>query len=462
MHPSGFSLSRPSRTGTFLGAGGRVARGPGGSDRVTVFPLPTRPLNDLTIQKWTESVTATYSGTMTQAVDLWRRVSSEDGWQSGLLRTMSEGILGLPLAFQGDAGMTSALLDVDGTPGDYGRMHPESECGQIFADGIATNMGLGQYVLMCWFCDGTNIDREGCCATCKRNQAARPIGQRKLYQLQWRDPRWLWRNVITLQWRYLGNGGQVDIAKGDGEWVLFQPYPDVDSWRHGPWMYMVIAGIFARDAVYDRQRTSETTSPTRVMRASKSTTKEARDELVQRLKDAVFDKDMVLSDEWVYEIVSAQFTYAEICDAIVAWATNMVEVGLTGNLMGMKAQSAFTDAGIYRRTTTERRRFYAKAWYRDIRSQGLVYWGQDNYGSRNVPVGSCDVESPEDKLAASKYLEQEMKSLDAYVATSARLGRPLDQRWIEDRLQRMGIRMGPAPVESAPRNAMLRTMGVAA
>jgi hypothetical protein len=408
---------------------------------MTVFPLPARPINDLTIQERRAAFEATYSGQLRDAMDLYRTTVGEDGWQSGLLQTMSGGILGLPSTFQGNPEMVSALLDADGTPGDYNRTHPGSECAKIFEDGIATNFGLGQQVLMCWECGFTNISEDQCCQTCGVWQQRRPIGLRKLFQLQWRDPRWLWQNTLTRQLYYTGNGGFAPVNKGDGEWFLFQPYPEVDAWRHGAWLYMTLAAIFARDAVYDRQRVSEVTTPVQIAKAVKPTTPQARLEFHQQLQESEFDKRMTLPEEWDFKIECATKDYSEVAEQIVTWATSMVEVGLTGNLMGMKAQSAFTDAGIYRRTTTERRRFYSLAWIRADQDQNLSWWGRDNYGTRNVPIQKIDVESPEDKLAALKALEQHGTSLNSAREAYNSLGYDLDPSWILENAQRAGIRI---------------------
>jgi hypothetical protein len=182
------------------------------------------------------------------------------------------------------------------------------------------------------------------------------------------------------------------------------------------------------------------TTPTPVLKGTKPTTKEARDEARADLGDAMFQRNLVLSEEWEYEIVSAQYQYADVSDKIVEWASSMFEVGITGNNMGRKAQTAFTDAGIYKRTTTERRRFYAGTWAQDSRNQGLVWWGLDNYGTRNVPVTVIDVESPEDKLAAAKSYSEIGTGLKTLKEGADSMGLEIDQKWCLETLQRAGIR----------------------
>jgi hypothetical protein len=331
--------------------------------------------------------------------------------------------------FQGRPDMVEALDDAGGTPSEYTAQHPESEAAQVFADGIGFGIGFGKRVY---------------------SDRPRAPGANRLCHVEWRDPRWLWRNPISLQWYETKRDGMRPIYPGDGETILFCPYPDLDVWRHGPWLYMTLAGIFERDSEFDRQRVSEVTTPTPVMRAEKPTTKEARKQALAELKELAHDHRIVLPEQWLYEIVSAEGTYNDITTAIVDWATGMVEVGLTGNLMGLKAQSAFTDANVYRRTTTDRRRFYARAWCRTVREQSLVYWGEDNYLDRNVPVIHIDVESPEDKLKAAEALEQEGAALKSIRDGADAVGFDVDPGWVQERAQARGYRLirkaGPAQV----------------
>lgn len=399
-----------------------LVRRPSGELQPTVFPLPVRPLSDLTPQMRRAAIEATYTGRLQEAVDLYRQVVTEDGYLAGILATMSHGILGMPHTFQGRADMVEALDAAGGTPSEYGLMHPENEAAQIFSDGIGFGIGLGQYVY---------------------RTVRRAYGGNRVPCLEWRDPRWLWRNPITLQWYYTKRDGMKEIHPGDGEWFMFTPYPDLDIWRHGPWLYITLAGIFARDAVFDRQRVSEVTTPTPYMRATKPTSKEARKEALLQLKDLAHDHRIVLPEQWEYDIASVSGEYHDVAQGIVEWATGMVEVGLTGNMMGMKAQSAFTDANVYKRTTTDRRRFFANGWCATARRDGLVYWGEDNYADSNPPIVAINVESPEDRLSESKAIDAEGAAIKSLQEGYGSAGFELDPTWVVERAQRKGIRVRP-------------------
>ena len=124
----------------FGGAANVAREGNGESgEKFTIIPLPAVPSTDYTAQRRGESIALTYQGRLQEAVDLYRGTVEADGWMCGILDTMSHGLLGLPLSFQGSPEMCSALLNADGTAGDYAAMHPGNECAKIFRDGL----GLG-------------------------------------------------------------------------------------------------------------------------------------------------------------------------------------------------------------------------------------------------------------------------------------------------------------------------------
>jgi hypothetical protein len=418
-------------------------RDPEGSGLLPTFlQFPTRPLNERTMVDREDAILATYNGRLRELIDLGRLLISEDGFQQGLLDTMAHGLIGMPLSFQAHPEMVIALTDSAGTPGEWGKLHPENEVAKILADGIVFNLGLGQYVF-----DEDDVER--------------PIGAHRVPRLLWRDPRWLRRDPYTLQWHFLGRGGEVPINPGDGEWVLFQPYPDTDAWRHGPILYMTLCAIFSRDTLFDRQRVSEVCAPTRVARAVKPTDRKTRAKVANDVAKMAHDNQITLSHEWLYEIVTAAAgDYWKVCDAIITWARQMVEVGLTGNILSIEGPTGFSNADIYRRVTDSRRRFYANAWTRCLREQGLTWWVRDNYGEAAVqytPVPVYNVESPEDAIARAGALKAWGDGIKACAEGIGAAGVELDVAYVIETLQRAGIR---ARVKAGPVQVTSLNLGV--
>ena len=149
----------------------------------------------------------------------------------------------------------------------------------------------------------------------------------------------------------------------------------------------------------------------------------------------------MLPDGWKYSFASPEYKYLDICERIVSWSRDSFEMIVTGNRVA--DQAAFTDGNVFKRTEVGRRRFYSRAFYNAIGDQGLSWWGVDNYGTRNTPIAICDVESPEDRLAASKSDEQEGDAIKALVAGYDAIGFQVDAQCMVERAQRRGIKIVP-------------------
>jgi hypothetical protein len=178
-----------------------------------------------------------------------------------------------------------------------------------------------------------------------------------------------------------------------------------------------------------------------VLNAKKPVPEATRAAAEQRIRQLGFDNRIVLNGEWDYTIVAAKAEYKDICTDIVNRCSDAFETGLTGNVMGRAARTAFTDAGIYHRTTAERRGAAADLWMRQIREKGLVHWGRDNYNTRQVPVGCLDVRSPEDKLAHAKSLAELGKGIKELVAGLKDAGVRPTNAWVQETMQTAGIRV---------------------
>ena len=113
----------------------------------TVVQLPTRPTNEYTAKARRKAIDeANDSGHLWRLMDLWRASLNEFGASNGIVSTIVHGILGLDLKFHGDPVQIAALLDCDGTAGDFSRMFPEEHASQVFLDGIGAGAGIGQRI----------------------------------------------------------------------------------------------------------------------------------------------------------------------------------------------------------------------------------------------------------------------------------------------------------------------------
>lgn len=446
--------------------GQNIARKPDTSLRYTVIPLQVMPSQDVTMPARADAISASYTGRLQSAVDLYRQTVEQNGFMRGVLWTMAHGLLGMPLSWQGDGEMVSALADQDGTPGDFARMLPEAECAQIFSDAIGLGFGLGQLLLMCWRCDGVEWARSKAasdaheeiqtCTTCCARLHERPIGARKLYQLRWRDARWLWRDPVSLEWWYIGRQGQVRVRPGDGEWVLIKTVPDLDIWTHGPWKLGTEAALFARDSRYDRQNTSRACAPTHVFKVNtgQGTDPKVRADVEAQADGLKYGNSMILSGEWDHRIDAATGDFTDVTSAIVEDVDGLWEVCITGNRMGTESGTGFSNMDVYARATRERRSFYGGVWIGQIRAQVLTWWTIENFGTRNAPVGRYDTRSPEDKKVAAEADGVDGDAVGKMVKGYGDANFELEPQYLVERAQQRGIRIRPkqaaAPSPGAP------------
>ncbi len=409
-----------------LSANRPYARKGSGDVFPTVVALPTRPQSEYTVKARQRAVEETFMGRLRLASDIMRAALNDSGIISGLTGTISHGILGLPLALQGDPEMISCLLDQDGSPGEFGRMFPESEAAQVFTDGIILGVGLGQMIY----------------------KSDRAIGDREVPTLRWWNTRWLRQDPYSRQWFLMTRDGEIEIHPGDGEWILFRPYSEIEPWENAPWKFLTLAFVFGRDAAFDRQRHSEVLAPARVMRAVKSTTKEARAKAKRKLERMQRDNYFVLPQEWEYEIKESTGRVADIYRMIIEWATRDVEIGLTGQTVTTEGNKGFSEGTIHQRIARDKLRFYAGAWFRCVRDQYLVHWGAINHGTRIVPTGGYNVDPPEDILAKAEALTKWGESLEALADGADRHGVEVDPQWVIEEGQRRGVRLRVKPAKS--------------
>ena len=386
----------------------------------TVVAMPSRPSSEYTAKQRRRAIDEADSGHLMLAADLWRAALTEFGTSSGIASTISHGILGLPLNLHGDPAQVSALVDGDGSPGDFGQMFPESEASQVFLDGIGLGVGLGQRIV----CDG------------------REIGSRNVPRMRRWSPRWLRQDRWSRAWYLATTTGEVEVKPGDGEWILFTPYGELEPWQSAPWLFVTLAFVFMRDAAFDRQRHSEVCAPVRVMRSEKPTTTQARRRSLKLLEAMQRDNKFVLPEQFKYELVESTGRIADIYQMIIDWAVKEFEVGWTGQTATTgDAKGFLTDNSIHQRIARDKLRFYAKVWYDCLRSQALTHWAWENFGSCHPPTGGYNVDPPEDIAAKGTARVQWAQGIIQQSQAAKEIGGWLDPRWVVEDAQKQGVRI---------------------
>lgn len=399
---------------------------------------------------------AMFQGRFELAADLYRGTVGEDGYFDGLLGTMADGLLGCPHPFQGNDVMVSALSDADGTPGDDPIMHPFEEMRQIVKDMGGFGYALGQYTLSCWRCRSSgNTNWQICksvnsvggeyahevCRRCDASRYDRPVGVREIFVVHHWDIRALWQETYTKQWNVTHRNGTIPIMPGDGEWAIFRIVPENDGYKNGPYLWAILAAIFARDARFDRQSTSMLATPMHIFQATGPTHPGTRDAVEAEVRTMAFQNKIILPGEWKHEIHEPANRYHDVATGIIDDMRGMAEIGWFGNRISSSSGTAFTDAKPWFRVAAERRRALGIMLAKQKREFGTTWWALENFGTRNAPVEYFDTDSPEDKNARARALTELGTGLSALTSGLSTVGLEPEPQWVVEVMQRANVRV---------------------
>lgn len=237
-------------------------------------PTPTRLEQTLVVLQ--QAKIDADAGKLLTAADLFLCAVTEAGWINGVVRTVSEGIPGLPHEFVGPKPLVDALKGLSKKEAaalnkQAGRVVAQPRrglFGDIFPEAEKAKM-------LMW---GTGI---GVCPMQRIpvNQPAEYGRPRVTFRMIAWNPRTLRYDHAQGRWAIITWGGEVWIDEHPDEFCLFRPYGDVKPWELAPWKYTVKAYLMGRDAEYDRVRHSAMNGPIVYFKGGEHTTP-------QNLKDA--------------------------------------------------------------------------------------------------------------------------------------------------------------------------------
>lgn len=367
----------------------------------------TRARTDWTPSSIQHALAAADNGMLRDAADLVETLLTDDR-VSGVTSTRTLGMLGLPLSFVGDESLALALSGDDATDGEWDAMHPESELAQLVSWGIILGVGLAQRVKL-----------------------PRGAGEPERCALRVWHPRHLRYqyssdidSVTGGTWHLQTRNGDVEIAPGDGEWVLYTPYGSERPWAHGLWRTLAFVWILKQFALIDRARHLEVLgSPIRVGIAAEGATEDGRRKWQRALANLSRDSALVLPSGYKLELVEATGNSWEMYESQVKWADHAIAVTINGQVVTTEGSTGFSDGkeqgGIARSLV----RFTAKTLGSCLRSQSLQHWVNANHAGKVPPRPHWDAESSAERLERARSmisLGEAVSRMDAALASSGK------------------------------------------
>lgn len=327
--------------------------------------------------------------------DLCETILTDDR-VDGVLQTRTHGLLGLPISFDGgSAKAIEVLRGKTNQPGEWWRMHEESELVKLLAWGIIMGIGLAQRVAL-----------------------PRAPGQLQRYRLEVWSPRWLRYRYYPgtgSRWVVLTQQGEQPVVAGDGEWIVFQPYGQTRPWSSGKWNALAFPWLLKRYSLEDRANHSQVLgSPLWVGKTGPGSTQKQRDKYLAQLRSIGKNGKLVLPDGWDMQLRESTGNTSIIYENQITWADKAITVILAGQLVTTEGTSGFSSGNVHDQIKDDLLRFDAARFESCLREQSLIPWARHNFGkAAAAPWPKWNTDRPADQAAEATT----MKALGDAIAT---------------------------------------------
>jgi phage gp29-like protein len=315
------------------------------------------------------------SGSMLLLADLVETMFTDDRI-SGVLKTRTHGLLGLPLHFEG--GTEEQRLELAGPSGSstglWDDMVDEAEAAKLQAWGLVAGVGLAQRIPM-----------------------PRRIGEPQRYSLETWSPRWLQYDAMGSSgshWRINTRNGTKPLIPGV-QWVLYTPYGSKRPWASGEWRALAFPWLLKHFALEDRANHSEVMgTPTRVGKAPQGATERGRQTFQAQIKALGRNGTLVLPEGWEYSITEAAGRTWEIYSEGIKWADEAITIVLAGQIVTTEGSQGFSSGNVQDQIKGDLLRFDAKALGKCLNKQFLGPWSFANTGTYVAPLPCWNTERP--------------------------------------------------------------------
>jgi phage gp29-like protein len=366
------------------------------------------------------------SGSLMLLADLVETMFTDDRI-SGVLKTRTHGLLGLPLHFEGGTlEQRTELAGPDGGSGGlWDDMIDEAEAAKLQAWGLVLGVGLAQRVPL-----------------------PRLMGEPQRYELQTWSPRWLMYDAMASSgsnWRINTRAGTKPLVPGV-QWVLYTPYGAKRPFASGEWRALAFPWLLKHFALEDRANHSEVMgTPTRKGKAPQGATEKGRQQFKAQIEALGRNGVLVLPEGWDYEITEAVGRTWEIYSEGVKWADEAMTIILAGQIVTTEGSAGFSSGNVQDQIKGDLIRFDAKALGKCLNRQFLSPWAFANTGSYVAPVPVWNTERPVNLANQATSWETLSRAVPALDVAMAKDGVRVDMKALAGRYS-VPIAVATAPV----------------
>lgn len=352
------------------------------------------------------------AGQLRWAAELCDALLSDDRVQSARLKLVA--LLGLPLAFEDGVGRlrrrARRALEAEE---DWWACFADEALGELLFWGVLLGVGIGR---LTW------TERRG----------------RFVPRLTVWHPRALRYDLVAERWVVrTGDGRDLVITPGDGQWVVFTPFAELRPWSHGAWRAVAAwwrAKRYARD---DWARHTEQAAGIKVATTEDGTDAD-RQALAADLSDAGTDAAVALPPKWDLKQLGVPASAKDVFDALIDASDDAITLTFLGqNLTTEVKGGSFAAADVHQSVSRTVLQLLASALSGCLRAQVLVPWAVYNFGAAEVaPWPVWNTEPPADKAAQANSAKTAGEALSTWQEAATAQGFEVD---VQAAAERFGV-----------------------
>lgn len=336
-----------------------------------------------------------------------------DGTITGLMRTLTSGLLRLPVQFSGDAYLTSllrgknAVYDQQGHvtewphDAEFWRLFPEAELGAVMFDGYLGGIGIGEF----------KPQKNG------------------LPRLRHLDISGLLYNFTSDTWGYRSQYESWAVEPGDGRWFVFTPWGAYQPWKRGLWWPCALPFVSKLGSTLDRMRWQASMADAlKWVRASGKASPGHLDDLERFINEGWFLNPAIVLEEGeeVGLIESGGEGYQTFKDGEDQGDKQIIRA-LVGQEVTTLGGSGWSDGSAWLDILHDLVASFAEALATTVHDDGLVPWAElRGHGPEFAPWARWDIRSPKKRVADAEALGKYAASLKALDEVHAPRGERVD------------------------------------
>ena len=342
------------------------------------------------------------AGDLSMVGQLYRSMR-RDGVISGLLGTLTSGVVRLPKRFYGPAEMVSALQAKNGTRSVFDSMCPPSELALLAADGRAVGVGVGELV---------------------------PVAGRDYPVLCRLDPEFLRYRWNEGRWYFQSVAGMLPITPGDGRWVLHVPGGRVSPWQHALWPALGRAFINKEHALLHRSNYSaKLANPARAAVSPPGATEGQRIGWLKNViawgVNTVFD----LPVGWDVKLIESNGRGFDVFNQEIVSSETECMVAIAGQIVTVTGGAGFVNGDLYKSIRSDIVQDTAEGLAFTLNTQVLPPWIVQRWGIDALAEAAMlewDSRPPKDRVVEAQAMTQAAGAIAALDKALGAHGRELD------------------------------------